>query len=321
MSKNYLIIGLGFIGVNLLRELLIRKEKVTVFSRGFGKGLKESFKHQAEFIDGDIRDQGLIQKVVEGQDIIFALAGRSGQVASLKEPFLDLEVNLQGQLNLLEAVKNFNPDAHLIFPGSRLEYGRPLYLPVDENHPLNPVSLYGIHKLTAEKYHLEYHSIFGIKTTVLRMTNPYGPHLQTSNREYNIVNYFIDNARAGHELTVFGDGGQLRDYIYIQDLVELMLKIANQSEAMGKAVNIGSGKGVSFRQMAETVAHRFGVEVKLLNWPKEIKKVETGDFIADIKLLKSLVGEDVKFTDLTDGIAQTKKLLEENNDIFWSKLK
>lgn len=320
MAKNYLIVGLGFIGINLLRELWLRQEKVTVFSQTLDENLVKLFGNEVTFVKGDIRDANLVKKVVQGQDVIYSLAGRSGQVASLKEPFLDLEVNLHGQLLLLEAVKNLNPKARLVFPGSRLEYGRPLYLPVDEKHPLNPVSLYGIHKLTAEKYYLEYHSIFGLKTTVLRITNPYGAHLKRGGSEYNIVNLFIDKALKGENLPVFGDGGQLRDYIYVQDLVEIMIRLAGNEKAVGQAINVGTGKGVGFGQMAETVANAFGVKTEKIAWPKDAEKVETGDFIAEVSLLKSLVDQNFTFTRLEAGVQKTQELMTEKTDTFWSKL-
>lgn len=318
-NRSYLIIGLGFIGINILRSLWLEKAKVTVFSKKINPKVKKAVGNDVELIEGDLRDEAKINEVVKGKDVIFALAGRSGQVASLEEPFLDLEVNLNGQLILLEAVKKLNPEARVLFPGSRLEYGRLIYIPVDEDHPLNPLSLYGIHKLTAEKYYLEYNRIFGLRTTVLRITNPYGPHLEQSSANYNIVNFFIDQARSGKDLSIYGKGDQIRDYIYIDDLTRVMLEVTKSNQTIGEVYNVGTGRGVSFKNMAETTAKQFKVGIDYLPWPNQAKQVETGDFIANIDKLKQVLPQH-SFHSIQEGLEISYQVWVNKNDIFWSKI-
>jgi len=195
---------------------------------------------EVRFIEGDIRDLDLMRRVVPGCDYIFSLAGQVSYVDSNTEPLLDLDINCKGHLQVLEACRRENPQAKLLFASSRFVYGRIEYNPVDENHPFNCLSIYGIHKLAGEKYYRFYHEAYGLKTVSVRIANPYGPRQQMKHSKYGIVNWFIRLALDGQPLTVFGDGQQHRDYIYNKDLAEGCIALMLSPETEGQVYNLAA---------------------------------------------------------------------------------
>src|SRR3954467_324739 len=162
---------------------------------------------------------------VRGQDAIFNLAGQSGAVRSMEEPWADLDVNARGMLTLVEAVRRENPKARLVFTGSRLEYGRVGSDPVSETHDADPLCIHAVHKLVAEQYLRLYERLYGISFAIARITNPYGPGQPRSRTAYGVVNRLIHLALARETLPIYGDGRQRRDYIYIDDVVGALLAL------------------------------------------------------------------------------------------------
>ncbi len=163
---------------------------------------------QIDLCRGDIRDRELMDMLVQGQDIIFNLAGQVSYVDSNHDPLIDLDINCRGHLTVLEACRQHNRRAKLVFASSRFVYGAINYNPVDENHPFNCLSIYGIHKLAGEKYYRFYYDAHGLDTVSLRIANPYGPRQQMKHSKYGIVNWFIRLALEGKPLTIFGRGDQ-----------------------------------------------------------------------------------------------------------------
>lgn len=317
-DKKVLVLGgLGFMGINLVHRLWRSGNQVTIFNNT--KAPEGLDRLGIASIEGDIRNKEDVKKAVAGQEVIFNVAGRSGQVDTLEDPYLDLDVNLKGVLNVLESVKETSSPSRIIFSGSRLQYGKTKYLPVDENHPMEPISIYGLQKVLGERYHLSYHHVFGIESVVLRFSNPYGPHPQSSHDKYNIFNLFIDKARKNENLTIFGEGNQLRDYLYIDDLVEAFISAASVEEANGEAINIGSGQGTKFSDMAQAVIKGIGAgELKNVPWPTNYKQVETGDFVNDITKAKELLKWEPKIS-LEEGIRKTVEFYEKYpKDPFFS---
>jgi len=195
----------------------------------------------------------------------------------------------------------------IVFPSSRLVYGKPRYLPVDEGHPVAPESIYAAHKLAVENYHLIYGHLYGLKATVLRISNPYGPMQAGESRPYGIANRFIQAAVSGKQISLFGDGSQRRDYLYIDDLVDALLRAAWTEESRGKIYNIGDGKGTSMLELAElaVAAAGRGVIVRV-PWPEEYRAIETGDYLSDITLARRELGWR-PVTELSEGIVHTVK--------------
>jgi UDP-glucose 4-epimerase len=304
--------GTGFIGWNLVRRLCQAGAEVTALDRRQlpnpnepqSWGL-EPTDRKPQVVVADLNDPQAVRQSIVGQQVIWNVAGRSGALSSNRQPLADLEANCRGVLHVLEACRQENPEARLVFPGSRLQYGPPQYLPVDDMHPMEPVCIYGVHKLTGEKYHQLYHHLYGLPTTVLRISNPYGPSPLDGQKAYNIVNHFVRQAMHDGPLRIFGDGKQLRDYVYIADLVDIMLLAGIHPGAIGQAFNVGGGQPVAFMEMAQAIIEEVGGgRIEQVPWPTEHEAVETGDFFFDIEPISQALGWRPR-TDLREGIQRT----------------
>jgi UDP-glucose 4-epimerase len=285
--------GLGFMGLNLVTALVAMGAQVRILSRSWppSSGVLSHLLHGVQFSKGDLRDETAVDEAVQGSEFVFNLAGKAGPAASNAAPFEDLDVNGRGQLVLLEACRRLAPQAVIVFSSSRLVYAPTQRLPVDESAELGPLSIYGVHKLTAEHYHRIYQRLYGLRSVILRITNPYGRFQRPEQNRYGIINWFIHLAVNGEPLPVYGDGAQLRDYVHVQDVVRAFLLAGASESAAGQTLNVGGGKPVSFQEMAQTIvrAAKRG-QIKSIPWPPEAAKVETGDFAADIRKIDSLLG-------------------------------
>ena len=272
---------------------------------------------EIQFIEGDIRDLDLMRRVVPGYDYIFSLAGQVSYVDSNTDPLLDLDINCKGHLQVLEACRLENPRAKLLFASSRFVYGRIEYNPVDEKHPFNCLSIYGIHKLAGEKYYRFYHEAYGLNTVSVRIANPYGPRQQMKHSKYGIVNWFIRLALDSQPLTVFGDGLQHRDYIYNEDLAEGCLALMLSPGTEGGVYNLGTGTAVPFIEMARLVAAAVpGTELRQVAWPQDRYFVETGDYLSDITRITAATGWRPKTTP-KDGVERTVAYYREHRQEYW----
>jgi len=277
------------------------------------KGIRE----QIEFVKGDIRDFELLKTLVAPADFIFSLAGQVSYVDSNTDPLLDLEINCKGHIMVLEACRQVNPRARLIFSSSRFVYGKIEYNPVDENHPFNCLSIYGIHKLAGEKYYRFYHEAYGQETVSVRIANPYGPRQQMKHSKYGILNWFVRLALEGKPLTIFGDGLQRRDYIFNKDLAAAAVCLALTPGTSGQVYNLGSGTGTPFIEMAQMVAEAVpGTEVHQVEWPADRYFVETGDYISDIS---KITGASLwrPQTSIREGIARTVDFYRQHRQEYW----
>ncbi|HSS60965.1 MAG TPA: NAD-dependent epimerase/dehydratase family protein, partial [Candidatus Limnocylindrales bacterium] len=217
--------------------------------------------------------------------------GKSGPAASNASPLEDLDVNARGMLTVLDACRRVSPDVKIVFPSSRLVYGASAHQPTPESAPTAPLSIYGVHKWTSEQYLLLSERLYGLRTTILRITNPYGPFQRPEQKSYGVVNWFIHQAMHNQPLTVFGGGEQLRDYIHIDDVVDALLTAGVAPDSDGMIFNVGSGRGVSFLQMAEVIVRAAGRgTIKHVEWPADQAIVETGDFVADTSLIEERLG-------------------------------
>jgi len=286
--------GLGFIGGRLVAALAGCGARVTVLTPSRGRHREAAVDHEARGVrvmDGDVRDRVAVETAVRGQDVIFNLAGQSGAVRSMEEPWADLDVNCRGMLTLVEALKRDNRGARVVFTGSRLEYGRVGPDPVAETHAADPLCLHAIHKLMAEQYLRLYEQLYGISYAVARITNPYGPGQPRSRTDYGVVNRLIHLALAGETLPIYGDGRQRRDYIYIDDVVEALLALGSPQSRTSAIYNVGTGVGTSIAEMAEAItAAAGGGRVEFVPWPPLAEQIETGDFVADITRIRTELG-------------------------------
>jgi UDP-glucose 4-epimerase len=312
-GKNCLVIGgAGFIGSTLVNKLVQASAIVTVadiFHPNYGANWKnlEEVKDRILFSYTDLRDEFGMIKLLEGADIVFNLAAQVSYTDSMKIPLEDLDLNCRGHLQFLELCRRTNPNATIIFTSSRMVYGKALSIPVDEDHPTNPLSLYAVHKLTGEKYYYLYNHFYGLNTRWVRIANPYGPRNQMKHSKYGIVNWFLRLAMEDKELKVFGDGRQVRDYIFVEDLVYCLIRIGMLEKTYpDRCFNLGTSIGTSFSDMVDTITEIVGKGKKVETpWPKEYEKNETGDFVADIKKLRRIIGGDFNFTSFDEGIRKT----------------
>jgi len=314
--------GAGMIGSTIARRLVEQGAEVTVVDAllpaygGNRFNLADIF-DKIVFVKGDIRNLDRVRQWVDGADYVFSLAAQVSYVDSNHDPLLDLDINCRGHLNLLLALSQVNRRAKVVFTSSRFVYGSIDYNPVDEGHPFNCLSIYGIHKLAGEKYYRFYHDAHGLDTVSLRLTNPYGPRQQMKHSKYGIVNWFIRLALEGKPLTVFGEGGQKRDYIFVEDVAEGILSAAVTPNTAGQVYNLGTGVGIPFIEMVRLVAKAVpGTEIQHLPWPKDRYFVESGDFIADIAKLQKATGWGPE-TGLEEGIQKTVEFYRRHRKHYW----
>ena len=285
--------GLGFIGVNLTAKLIEAGARTTVLTPDRNRHAEAAATFEragVAVIEGDLRDRTRIADAVRGQQIVINLSGQSGAVRSMEDPWSDLDVNCRGSLVLLEALREHNRDAKVVFAGSRLQYGHQDHLPVSEDAPQDALCLHAIHKQTAEKYLALYGRLFGIRSAVARITNPYGPGQPTSRTAYGVINRLIHLAIADRTLAIYGEGVQLRDYVHVDDVVAALLLMASSDRSTG-AYNIGSGTGTRLVDVARAVIEiAGGGRIEHVAWPALAEQIETGDFIADISRIERELG-------------------------------
>lgn len=300
--------GAGMIGSAIARQAVAAGAIVTILDTlapQYGGNLFNLEGLDVSFIYGDIRELALVSEVVKDKDIIFNMAAQVSYVDSNIDPFFDLDINCRGHLTVLESCRRNNPKARLIFPSSRFVYGAIERNPVDETHPYNCLSIYGVHKLNGEKYYHFYHDAHGLDAVIFRIANPYGPRQQMKHSKYGILNWFVRQALEGKPLTIFGDGEQKRDYIFVEDLAAAMLAGAAARDVKFDVFNVGSGRGLAFKEMAEIVAREVGgTRVDYLPWPKERYFVETGDYVSDIAKIRRRLSWEPR-TMIEAGIAAT----------------
>jgi UDP-glucose 4-epimerase len=286
--------GLGYIGSNLVEALLASGADVTVVTPERDRHLPDASRvglQGVRLIEADVRDLRAMRSAVRGQEVVFNVAGRSGAVQSVEDPTGDLDVNCAGSLAVLEAIRFESPTAKLVFAGSRLVYGRTRVLPVGEDHPLEPLCPHGVHKAVVEQYLSIYGRLHGVRATTLRITNPYGPGQPRDRSAYGVINYLIHRALSGLPLTIFGDGTQLRDYLFIDDLVRALLVVGADPRSDGRVYNVGSGVGTRMIDAARLILDAVGMgRVESQPWPVVAQQIETGDFVADIARIERELG-------------------------------
>lgn len=315
--------GMGFVGSNLAVRLVELGADVTVADAmipDYGGNLFniEPVRSKVTVNFSDIRDVNVMNYLVRGQDFVFHLAGQVDHVLSItKDPFEDIDINVKGTAVVMEACRRHNPKVKVVYTGTRGQYGRPTILPVSETAPTQPFSIYEITNLAAEKIVEAYHFVFGVPGTLLRLTNTYGPRAQMRHSRYGVVNWFIRIALDDGVIPVFGDGGILRDFVYIDDCIDAILACAASSNAWGQVLNIGGGKTYNFRELAEAVVHAAGRgRWELAPFTPERKAQEPGDFLADISKIERLLGWKPK-TPLNEGLRQTVDYYREHRSHYW----
>jgi UDP-glucose 4-epimerase len=302
--------GAGFIGSHLGRRLARAGAAVTLVDSLFpeyGGNLANirDFEQDVRLNVTDVRDPHSMEYLIKGADFLFNLAGQTSHLDSMRDPFPDLEINARAQLSILEACRRHNDRIRVVFASTRQVYGRPLYLPVDEQHPVVPVDVNGVNKIAGEHYHLVYHTAHRLRTSVLRLTNTFGPGMRVKDARQTFLGIWIKNILTGVPITVYGSGAQVRDLAYVDDVADAFFQSALTEEAIGTALNIGGSERISLRDLAELLVRcNESGSVETVPFPDELKAIDIGDYYSDDSAARALLAWAPKIT-LEVGLRRT----------------
>lgn len=321
-DKNILITGgLGFIGSTLAIKLAQADANVTIVDSlipDYGGNLFniDPIKNKININVSDVRDQNSMDYLIQDQDYLFNLAGTLSHIDSMKDPFTDLEINCVSQLRILESCRKNNLDIKIVFAGTRGQYGKCSYNPVDEKHPLIPIDVNGINNIAGEQYHILYNNVYGIKACSLRLTNTYGPRHQMKHHRQGVLNWFIRQVMDDTTVKIYGSGSQIRDTSYVDDVVDAFLLAMMHKETPGEVYNIG-GEAFSLVDFVEKLIEINGDgNYELIEYPDESKAIEIGDYIADYSKFSELTGWQPK-TNLEEGLQKTLVYYKQHRSMYW----
>jgi UDP-glucose 4-epimerase len=302
--------GLGFIGSNLARQLASLGADILLVD-----SLIDDYGGHLFNIDGiesrvrvniaDIRQDTTMNYLVRDREVIFNLAGQVSHIDSMRDPYTDLDINCRSQLTLLEACRHHNPAAKVVFAGTRQVYGKPDHLPVDETHLVRPTDINGINKVAGEYYHLVYNNVFGVRACSLRLTNIYGPRQLVRHNRQGFIGWFIRLVIEDKEIQIFGDGLQLRDFVYVDDAADAFLRAGATDAVNGQVFNVGGAQPISHLELVTLLIETAGTGAyRLVEWPADKKAIDIGSFYADSTRFRTTTGWEASTT-LRDGLART----------------
>jgi UDP-glucose 4-epimerase len=302
--------GLGFIGSCLVHQLVQAGADVLVvdaLNPDYGGNLfnLHGIEQHVRINISDVRDATSFDVLVRDREIIFNLAGQVSHIDSMRDPHTDLEINCRAQLSMLEACRKHNPRVRVVYAGTRQVYGRPDRLPVDESHLVRPADINGVNKAAGEYYHLLYNNVFGIRACSLRLTNVYGPRQLIRHNRQGFIGWFIRLAIEGREIQVFGDGSQLRDFVYVEDAADAFLRAGASEATDGEVFNVGGDEPISHRDLVALLIDAAGSgSYRFVDWPPDKKRIDIGSFYSDSTKFRKATGWHPR-TALRDGLEQT----------------
>lgn len=309
--------GLGFIGSNLARQLVALGADVLLVD-----SLIPDYGGNLFNIDGiepcvrvniaDVRQENTMDYLVRSRDVIFNLAGQVSHIDSMRDPYTDLEINCRSQLSLLEACRKYNPGVKVVFAGTRQVYGRPDSLPVTEQHLVRPTDVNGINKAAGENYHLLYNDVFGIRACSLRLTNVYGPRQLIRHNRQGFIGWFTRLAVEDREIEIYGDGSQLRDFVYVDDAADAFLRAGANDACNGGVFNVGGDEPISHRDLVTMLLDVAGTgRMRFVDWPPDKKRIDIGSFYADSSRFRATVGWSPQVS-LRDGLTASVTFYREH---------
>ena len=317
--------GLGFIGSNIARRLVELGSDVLLMDSLIPDSGANFFN-----IDGiadkvrvniaDVRQESTMNHLVRDREVIFNLAGQVSHIDSMKDPHTDLEINCRSQLSILEACRKFNPAVKVIFAGTRQVYGKPDSLPVTESHLVRPVDVNGINKAAGENYHILYNNVFNVRACSLRLTNVYGPRQLIRHSRQGFIGWFIRLALEGREIQIFGDGSQMRDFVYVDDAADAFLRAGASESCNGQVFNVGGLEPISHKDLvALLIDVAGGGSVRYVPWPAEKKAIDIGSFYADSSRFRIAAGWEPRVS-LRAGFTKTLAYYRANASAYLDDL-
>jgi len=309
--------GLGFIGSNLARQLVDLGADILIIDSliaDYGGNLFNirGIEDRVRVNIADIRQESTMHYLVRDREVIFNLAGQVSHIDSMRDPYTDLEINCRAQLSMLEACRRRNPAAKVVFAGTRQVYGKPDHLPVDERHLVRPTDINGINKVAGEYYHLVYNNVFGVRSCSLRLTNVYGPRQLIKHNRQGFIAWFIRLAIEGREIQVFGDGSQLRDFVFVDDATDAFLRAGASDVCNGEVFNVGGTDPISHRALVELLLEIAGTgSVRYVDWPSEKRRIDIGSFYSDSSRFRQATGWHAA-VDLREGLTRTIAYVREH---------
>lgn len=306
----------GFIGSNLVRRCLRDHANRVVALDCLDPRLQstldnlEDIMPAIEFVRGDIRDAALMMDLVEKQDIIFNCAAQTSHTFAMSDPLFDADVNCIGNLRVLEALRAHDPDRRtvVVYTSSSTAVGPVDDRPIDETHLERPLDIYSANKCAAEKYYRIYHHVHDIKTVVLRFANVYGPYGKGS-PAFGFVNYFIQQAFKGADITVYGGGEQKRNVLFVGDAVEILYRSAFDSRLIGTLHFAVHDEHLSVQKIAHSIVTAFGRgRVVHIDWPEDRHRIEIGDQYIVARGLRELTGWHPQCS-FERGLVETKRIM------------
>ena len=316
--KNVLVTGAGgFIGSHLAERLVELGFNVTGFIRynsrnNWGWIEKSKYLKEIKIITGDVRDYDSVKNAMKGVDAVFHLAALIGIPYSYVSPLAYIKTNVEGTYNILQAARELGIE-RVIHTSTSEVYGTAQFIPISENHPINPQSPYAASKAAADFLALSYYKSFELPVIVLRPFNTYGPRQSAR----AVIPTIITQVLAGNREIKLGNIHSTRDFNYVADTVEAFIEISKCDSAIGKVINAGSGVEISIEELVRTIASLIGVEVKIIQEEQRIRpeKSEVMRLICDNLQIKNLINWAPKY-DLISGLKITIEWIEKNLAIY-----
>ena len=312
--------GLGFIGSNLAHACLSAGARVTIYdcldphSGGNMRNVRE-IEDSVEIVLNDIRNLEGIYACIRNKDILFSCAAFTSHPNSMKEPFLDIDVNCKGVINILEAARRFNPDVKIVHVGTSTQVGRMHGVQIDEFHPEFPVDIYSANKSASEKYVLIYGKAYRMQTSVVRLANVFGPRSNIKSPDFGFMNYFIGLALQNKSITVFGDGSQLRNISFVDDCVRALILTALSERANGQVFFATSDSQCTVAEVAQQITHVIGGHLKFQEWPPDRRVIEIGDAVINSGRIHDALGWRAE-SSLGSGLRRTREYFESCLDYY-----
>ncbi|ELY61082.1 SDR family oxidoreductase [Natronolimnohabitans innermongolicus] len=314
--------GAGFIGGHIAQSVVEDGHDVTVLDNldpYYDVGIKrhtidicreaaQASDGSYEFVEGDVRDADLVDRLVAEADVVYHQAAQAGVRTSVDEPRKPNEINVDGTLNVLDAARDGEIE-RVVLASSSSVYGKPEYLPYDEDHPTTPVSPYGVSKLAGEQYARVYNEVYGLPTVSLRYFTVYGPRM----RPNMAISNFVSRCTNGKPPVVYGDGSQTRDFTFIEDIVDVNRTLMTDDSADGEILNVGSTGNIDIHTLAEVIRDEIDPSLEL-----EYGEQPTGDAQhthADVSKATELLGYEPS-TEIREGVSQFIDWYQDNRDWY-----